>query len=170
MTVFIQNFTTEESGGLFRATSFEEAKEVAISQMRRLKNEWGTSLEMVFGPMTSGGLGCEKENRALFKRAVVTLRQAGYPIFCQTPYEKKLRQIKLQNNRKMRDGYLYDDLLRYFYKPIIRSGYLVRGHYVPNWHTSTGSQIEQAELIIGGIPRSFLGPDLLPKSLHYLAL
>lgn len=168
MTRFVQQFTEEESWDLGMATTFDEAKEVAISQLRRLKGEWGVTPQMVFGPMTSGGLGCEKKNRVLFSMAVDTLRCAGYPIFCQTQYEMQLRQIELLHDRRKNDGYLFRDLLSCFYKPIIRSGLVACGHFVPGWDSSEGSQIEQAELVVGGIPRSFLGRNLLPRPIRYI--
>ena len=88
------------------------------------------------GPISTGGLGNSIENIDCLKSFVDYAISLKYDVFNQLEYEKRFNDVLGEAN-----GYDYD-LLDFFYKPVIESGYIKQMIFLPNWEDSYGCRWE----------------------------
>lgn len=159
---FLQEFEAGEVAVLAAATTYAEVAEVALGQMRRLRDDIHQDLHIVCGPISTGGLGSQAANLARFEDAIFKLREVGYPVFSQMPYEEAVWRIRNMTEEEINAGAYDQDLLEDFYGPIFRSGLVVRKHFIPGWETSRGARWEHDLAKETGTTISYLGHNLLP--------
>lgn len=109
--------------------------------------------EMVCGPISTGGRGSAQENLRVFNAAIKALQQNERPIFSQMPYEDCIFLFRKRWQAKdiSRANQYYLPILEQFYRPLMRSGILTRGWFIPGWESSLGARWERAELAAAGI-------------------
>ena len=118
------------------------AKEMleALIQLKALNPD--KEIYMVSGPISTGGKGSIKENLLFFDKAITDLRERGFFIFTQVPFEESLHLIK--NNRiELIKFQRYDwDLLEECYLPLIQSKALKGMIFLPDYESSIGARWE----------------------------
>lgn len=116
-----------------KAKTFSELAKIALRIIERMPQP----VEMVCGPLTSGGLGSFKKNTEVLKRHILKLSR-GAVVFNQLPFEPHLHRIL--NSPYHKGG---NHLLREFYGKIFKSGSIKTLHFIPGWKTSFGARWER---------------------------
>ncbi len=160
--LFEQEFTQMEQEALHKATTYGEVAEIALGQMNRISLAIGKGLDMVCGPISSGGLGSIEKNIERFNEAIDTLLTNGYSVFSQMPYEDKIWSIRDMAEEDIKNGAYDQNLLEDFYGPVFRSGLVKRKHFIPDWQSSIGACWEHNLATETGTDISYLGHHLLP--------
>ncbi|GEM_PF-1302044 len=162
ITMLKQEFDHRQLAALDGASTYAELAKVALGQMNMLVVAWGQKLDMVCGPISTGGLGTKELNLSRFNEAIDTLRSHEYPVFSQMPYEEAIWRIQHQIRTSSGD-YSYDyELLEKFYRPVFSSNFVKKKHFISGWAGSKGSSWEHDLAMELGIERSYLGKNLLP--------
>ncbi|PCI30824.1 hypothetical protein COB52_00620 [Candidatus Kaiserbacteria bacterium] len=157
-----QKFDRRQLAALDGASTYDELAKVALGQMRMLIVAWGQKLDMVCGPISTGGLGTKELNILRFIETIDTLRSHDYPIFSQIPYEEAIWRIQRQIRTSSGDNSYDYSLLEQFYRPVFSSGLVKRMHFIPGSTMSEGSSWEHGVAMELGIERSYLGNNRLP--------
>lgn len=118
-------------------------------------------LNQVCGPITSGGKSSIKENLETFEKTIYKLRDQGEIIFNQLPFEKTLEKIWRNDNRKLREKNLV--LLKDFYFPIFKSGFVKSLYFIHGWKESFGASWEHEEASYLGLRTKYLPRDFLDQ-------
>lgn len=100
--------------------------------------EW---MEMVCGPISTGGLGTVNANIAHFNAHIQSLVVAGNPIWDQTIFEDAIMRIK--TNNPIPGGWYDMRILEEFYKPLFESGKIKKMYFIPWRESSTGARRER---------------------------
>ena len=127
-----------------QASSFTELVPLAIAELYKFAD----GAEVVCGPISTGGRGLET-NFQIFSNTIKVLQQEGKPIFSQIPYEERIfffRQ-RWQESDPSRAGQYYMPILEEFYHPIIQTGLIRKGWFIPGWESSFGARWEREQLI-----------------------
>ncbi len=131
------------------ADSFAELLPIALSELRKFPN----GAEMVCGPISTGGRGNPEENLRIFNLAIRQLQREGRPIFSQLPYEERI--FFFRNRWRAEDPVrltqYFMPILEDFYRPIMQTGLIKRGWFIPGWESSFGTRWERSELTGAGI-------------------
>ncbi len=116
------------------AKTFEELAKIALRIIDRMPQP----VEMVCGPLTSGGLGSFEKNLQVFKKYIRLGEKVGLNIFDQLPFEPHLHRIWEENNAKDPN-----ELLERFYGTIFKSGKIKQLDFIPGWRSSIGARWER---------------------------
>lgn len=133
-----------------KAPSFSELVLIAQAELEKFEGP----IEIVCGPITSGGVGSRVENLAIFNAAILKLRLEGRPIFSQMPYEDALDRLGkafLRNADRQALEYDIHPILTEFYEPLFACGRINFAWFLSNWHTSKGASWERKVLPLYGI-------------------
>ena len=117
-----------------RAKTFEELAEIALRIIDRMQQP----VEMICGPLTSGGLGSFEKNLKVLKKYIRLGGKSGLNIFDQMPFEPHLHRIWEESAAKDPN-----ELLESFYGTIFKSGKIKQLNFIPGWKTSLGARWER---------------------------
>lgn len=125
-----------------RAMSFDELASIALTEVHKFPD----GAELVCGPITTGGLGSVELNLTAFRASIKRLLEEGRPIFDQMPYEDQIFSLtaKWKRNNPDRAREYHQPVLNGFYLPLITSGRIIGGNFMPGWETSQGARWERA--------------------------
>ena len=126
-----------------RATCFEELTAIALSELHKFPQ----GAEVVCGPISTGGRGSVLENLRIFSATIHALQGLGIPVFSQMPYEEKIFHFRnrWRTEDPTRVNQYYTPILLEFYHPLIQTGLIKKGWFIPGWESSTGAQWERIE-------------------------
>ncbi len=127
-----------------KADSFADLVPIALTELQK----FGAGAEVVCGPISTGGRGSLEKNFEVFGATIKGLQREGRPIFSQVPYEERIFffRTRWQQEDLSREGQYYMPILTEFYHPLIRSGLIKAGHFIPGWESSFGARWERTEL------------------------
>ncbi|MFH1145503.1 MAG: hypothetical protein V1707_00880 [bacterium] len=128
------------------ANTFPELAQIALIVMVRQPQPLG----ILSGPLTTGGLGQEKNFKA-FKWYLEHLAKQGIELFNQMPFEPAMARIC--NSPYFKDG---QQLLNEFYLPLFESGLFTAMYFIPGYKTSNGASWEHEQAKRLGIDRIYL--------------
>jgi len=140
-----KHWKEEDFEVLKTATTFAELAEVALSILKRMKDD-GCEITELCGPMSTGGLGDMERNFDFFRFAIKRARDNGLTVFDQTPFQEVIQRF----SNHLVHGEYNTDILDLFYKKIFESGLISRALFLPLWETSRGSRWERE--FIGTLP------------------
>ncbi|MEX0917933.1 MAG: DUF4406 domain-containing protein [Candidatus Paceibacterota bacterium] len=108
--------------------------ELAQKAIERLKT-LPPPVVRVFGPLTSGGRGYD-ENLRRFNEATRILREKGYTVFdyFDTDDEERIKEANLP----------WETVMEYYHRPILETGLISKGFFLPDWESSNGATWEYA--------------------------
>lgn len=129
-----KHYEQEDFARLETATSFEELVDIALTILRRIKNE-GHEVVQICGPMSTGGLGNIEDNFAFFRAAIEIARDKGLVVFDQTHFQHAMERL---SKHLVNDEYNMD-ILEIFYRKVFESGLISKALFLPLWETSKGS-------------------------------
>ncbi|MBU6232095.1 MAG: hypothetical protein KGI45_03095 [Patescibacteria group bacterium] len=126
---------------------------------RAIANRFPVPLEMVSGPITTGGLGNIRENVRVLRTTIEHLvLKLNIPVWSQVPFERCMiefgRAWRIANPRAAYCMPILDS----FYLPILRSGRIFRLRFIHGWESSFGARWEHDRCIEFGIERMYLQP------------
>ncbi len=147
-----------DKAALNDAQTFEDLLAIAMRIIGRMPDG---IINIVCGPITSGGAGSIEKNLAIFDAMIRYLRDVkGRLVFTQLPFEEAMARIK---NLPYYRG--ENHLLTAFYRPIFRAcanADRLLLHFLPGWETSGGATWEHDEAVSCGWPR--VGYARLPEA------
>lgn len=135
---FDQHWMEEEMAALKKAESFNEAAEIALIILGRMKQSSDVIVQ-ICGPMTTGGLGNLEDNMALFALAVETASANGLTVFNQGVFQDAMVRIYPFQPDKPYPMHLLEE----FYRKIFESKHISKLIFLPSWHTSIGTKWER---------------------------
>ncbi|MBU4536579.1 DUF4406 domain-containing protein [Patescibacteria group bacterium] len=143
-----QHYTTRELQLLKEIERREDLLNIAWSILYRIPQP----VEIVCGPISTGGKGSVKANMNYLKEVIYELQKNGHNVFNQIPFEDPMQKmIKLFKTK----GYPYW-ILNDFYLPVFKSGLIKKLNFIPGWQSSTGARWEHKQAQRIGIEVSFL--------------
>lgn len=131
-----------------KAKRFEDLVPIAMKVIVRI----GPPLEMVCGPISSGGTKSVQKNLEILKSHIELLEYRGIKIFNQWPFEETFWRI-LKDKTYFKGG---SHLLDAFYLPIFKSGDITTLNFIPNWKSSFGARWEHEQALRLGIEIIYL--------------
>lgn len=133
---------TNPTDDVLEASSFSELCTIAMPRFMEL----GEHVEMVCGPISTGGYGNAEKNFAVFGATVQKFIELGHVMFDQRPYEKTIGPLaKRWKEDPANNGYCMPILLD-FYAPLFATKRVKIGWFLPGWESSHGASWEHAEL------------------------
>jgi len=138
-----------------RAPTFLDLAQLAITELEAR----GEKVEMVCGPITTGGLGNPVVNILVFNYAIELLQDAGRPIFSQMPYEAGLSDLEETWQRDNPNERYCRPILDEFYARFLTPHFFKRAWFLPRWETSFGAQWEHRHFSDARIDIRYLPDD-----------
>ena len=127
-----------------KANSFAELIPLALAELDKFPD----GAEVVCGPISTGGQGNLEVNFRVFGETISKLIHEGNPIFSQVPYEERIFffRKRWENASPKNVGQYYMPILEEFYHPLIQSGRIRKGWFIPGWESSFGARWERTHL------------------------
>lgn len=126
-------------------------------------------VEIVCGPITTGGQGSVQKNLEVFNGAIAGLIKQGRPVFNQMPYETALFRLRAEHERKTNrdpaDLSYNPVVLEEFYRPLFETRRFTRAWFLPGWRSSKGACWERGVLLALGAHVTDLSEDHLANLL-----
>lgn len=146
--------------------SFESLAELALEELAKFP----PGVEIVCGPITSGGAGSIKDNLTIFNAVIKRLLEQRRPVFNQMPYENQLFALrdawKADPDALQERG--YEPVLEQFYRPLFSSERFAKAWFIPKWETSSGATWERNLLRSLGVEFEDLSEDWVTGALRGL--
>ena len=120
-----------------KAKNFDELAEIGIRILKRMPQP----VEMICGPISSGGLGSIKANLKEFGKHIRCLKKFGGNVFDQMPFEREMDRIEKESYDDRDQA--RDDILNKFYLPIFESRLVKTLNFIPGWKSSIGARWER---------------------------
>ena len=138
------------------AGSFAELAEIGIEHVRRM----GNNVEVVCGPISTGGLGSSEKNFEVFVGAIRAFKTMGHNLFDQSPFEFGLGKLRQKWEAEHPDdtGYCMP-ILTEFYGPVFETGLIRTAWFIPGWQSSFGASWEHDKMIRQEIEIRYLAPE-----------
>lgn len=143
-------YLPEDIARMSSCQTYEELHEVAFAVFSRIDGE----ASMICGPITSGGLGCPRENLRVFELATRLVAKHEPSLFTQLPFENAMARIRAEGRHYKGDLHL----LEAFYLPLFRSRKMQKLFFLPHWETSRGTLWEHRQAEELGIRRLYIRP------------
>lgn len=142
--------------------TFDGLGEVVVSIVREMAEDADGKLHQVCGPISSGGLGSMEDNLRVFQTSInVVSQRYQCHVFNQLPLQDKLVELYLAWRAEYpKEEYCWD-ILEKVYGPIFRSDCIEVGHFIPRWHTSTGTRweretLQELDILMKEIPEEWI--------------
>lgn len=150
------HWTEEDMSILQTADSFQEAADVAVAVLARMKTT-DRPIVQICGPMSTGGRGNLQENLALFQKAIEVATEKGLLVFNQIPFQEVIDRIDTVS----KTGEYCHDILEVFYRRVFESGYIDKALFLPGWEGSFGATWERNLVVKLGISIEDYPPEWL---------
>lgn len=135
---------------LGKVSGYEDIGKISLEVARKIPQP----LEIVSGPISTGGLGSLEKNLDVFQRTILKLSQQGKIMFNQIPIEEPIQRLKTNSH--------YDfGVLTKIYLPLLESGLIKTLNLIYGWKTSTGALWEH-----DNARRLRVNVAYLPKNFH----
>jgi hypothetical protein len=147
---------------LGKVRTFKDLAELAISILARIPGH----VEMVSGPISTGGVGSIDGNRKVFERAIeILVNESKVNIFSQMPFEDKMVEFYKAWHAEHPEEKYCTPILDEFYEPIFSSGKVAVLHFINGWESSFGAKWEHDSCSRWNIMRKYLSPELSQRAL-----
>ncbi|MDE2188722.1 MAG: hypothetical protein KGJ35_03280, partial [Patescibacteria group bacterium] len=148
---------------LSKAKTFVDLATVAINIIFRIPEK----VEMVSGPISTGGVGNIHGNRRVFEGVIeILILEQDLNIFSQMPFEDKMVELYLEwHKRNPAEKYCLP-ILYEFYDRLFFTGRISRLNFIHDWQSSFGAKWEHDNCDRWGIRRNFLSKELSERALN----
>lgn len=139
------------------ADSFAKLLEVARPRVKAL----GSAIEVVCGPISTGGQGSVERNLRAFGAVIDALVGHGRVVFDQRPYEAAIFALRARwrdEDPARKDAYC-TPILEEFYRPLYVEYPITVAWFLPGWESSRGTCWEHALLRAKGTDIRYLDPE-----------
>ncbi len=149
------HWTAADKMILAETKTFRDLAELALSVITRMP----TGIEMVSGPISTGGVGSIEGNRKVFERVIeVLINEEKKNIFSQMPFEDKMVEFyKVWHTENPTEKYCLP-ILEDFYEPIFSSGRIAALNFIHGWESSFGAKWEHDNCERWNMVKRYLGP------------
>jgi hypothetical protein len=130
-----------------KAENFAELVEIALAEARKFDR-----LEVLEGPISTGGLGSIEKNFEFYGKAFKALQAEGHPVFNYAPYEAGIYKLKMRWRADPANTGYCMPILEEFYRPLFDAAPIARAWFIPGWEESFGSTWAHKELESRGVP------------------
>jgi len=131
-----RHWTDDERALLVHAKTMHDLAHIAERVLERMPQP----IHQVCGPLSTGGLGCLRQNAARFEYAVHELDRRGYSVFNQMLFQDRMTEILPEVPA---DGEYHWEILTVFYERIFQSGRVRQLWFIPGRDSSRGTCWEQ---------------------------
>ena len=137
--------------------------ELALKAVERLK-ELPQPVVRLSGPLTTSAYGYD-DNLKRFLKGQEILREKGYTVFDYLEGHNDEDVIKALNVP-------WDEVMEYYHRPIMESGYLTEAFFLPRWEFSNGAKWEHEVAKENGMKIHEFPDEWFPEELqgHNLTL
>jgi hypothetical protein len=120
-----------------KTTSFEELATIGLAELKKFSGE----IEIVCGPITTGGLGKVERNLEVFQAIIFRMLRRGRPLFNQMPYEKQIFLLRSEwkETESQKKPSTYEPVLEEFYRHLFEARRITRAWFIPGWESSNGA-------------------------------
>lgn len=155
--VHFNHWTQMDRIMLSKARTFKELANLAISIIMRMPE----GIEMVSGPISTGGVGSIDGNRKVFEGVVEKLIvESKLNVFSQMPFEDKMVELYLAWHKAHPKEKYCTPILEDFYEGIFSSGRVVVLHFIHGWESSQGARWEHDNCVRWKIGKKYLPGEL----------
>jgi hypothetical protein len=155
-------WTLLDRENLCRARTFIDLADLALSIISRLP----VGVEMVSGPISTGGVGTICGNRKVFEGIIeILIKESGLNIFSQMPFEDKMVEFyKVWHAKHPTEKYCMP-ILYEFYDRVFSTGKVKGLHFIHGWESSYGAKWEHDYCVRWSIDCHYLTSELSQKVL-----
>lgn len=152
----------EDRLSLSKAKTFVDLAILAISIIQRMPK----GVQMVSGPITTGGFKDIDQNRRVFEKVIEILSERGVNIFSQMPFEEKIVELaKIWQAENPEEEYCMP-ILNDFYEAVFSSGLVSDLNFIFDWESSFGAKWENSNCKRWGINANYLPRELSLEALR----
>ena len=146
-----------------RSMTFRDLSRLAISIIDRIPGD----IEMVSGPISTGGVGSVEGNRRVFERVVeILVREKKIKIFSQMPFEDKMVEFYLVWHKEHPDEDYCMPILDDFYERVFSTGRIAALNFIYGWEFSFGARWEHDNCDRWNIEKRYLPKNLYLRSFY----
>lgn len=147
---------------LGKARTFKDLADLAISIIARMPS----GIEMVSGPISTGGVGSINGNRRVFEHVIeILVNERKANVFSQMPFEDKMVEFYKAWHAENPEEKYCTPILDDFYERVFSSGKIVALHFINGWESSFGAKWEHDNCIRWNITRKYLPEELSQRAL-----
>lgn len=147
---------------LGKARTFKDLADLAISIIARIPGR----IEMVSGPISTGGVGSINGNRKVFEHVIeILVNEHNANIFSQMPFEDKMVEFYRVWHAEHPEEKYCTPILDEFYEPLFSSGKIRTLHFINGWESSFGAKWEHDNCSRWNIAREYLSEELSQRAL-----
>jgi hypothetical protein len=152
----------KEKLALANAGSFKELGKVVVDILSIMPG----GVNVVSGPISTGGMGTTAANIAVFKNIVEILTEdMGLNILSWVPFEIKIHDLHTEWSKTNGKGYCMP-ILEDFYHAAFCSNKITKVHFIHGWESSFGARWEHELCDKLGIEKVYLSKELSQKALN----
>jgi hypothetical protein len=145
-----------------KARTFTDLATIALAILARMQCE----IQMVSGPISTGGVGSIEGNRKVFEGIIeILVTDFNVNIFSQMPFEDKMVELyRVWHAEHPHEKYCLP-ILNDFYEPIFLSGMIIALNFIHDWESSFGARWEHENCPRWNLTRKYLGGELSCRAL-----
>jgi hypothetical protein len=156
-TLHFKHWNSSDLSALDRAKTFTDLAFIALGIIYRLPGK----VEMVSGPISTGGVGSVEGNNKVFEGVIEILTlESGLNIFSQMPFEAKMVEFYCEWHAKNPSEKYCMPILEDFYERLFSSGKVHKLHFIHDWQSSYGATWEHNNCDRWRILKNYLPRDL----------
>ena len=162
-TIHYRNWIDADKQKLAKSKSFKDLADIVIEIINRIPKK----IEMVSGPISTGGVGSKIENLKVFESVVeILILESKLNIFSQIPFEEKMNELYREWYVNNPDEKYCMPILEEFYERLFSSGKVKKLHFINDWQSSFGARWEHDNCDRWGIERNYLPRELSVRALN----
>ena len=162
-TVHFKHWNADDYDNLNKAKSFVDLATIALDIVFRIPEK----VEMVSGPISTGGVGTIPGNRKVFEGVIeILVFESNLNIFSQMPFEDKMVKLYLEWHAKNPTEKYCKPILDEFYDRLFFSGRVSKLHFIHDWQSSFGATWEHDNCNTWKIERNYLPKELTTRALN----
>ena len=161
--IHFNHWTRVDRMMLGRTRTFRDLSDLALSIMHRMPD----GIEMVSGPISTGGVGSIEGNRKVFEGIIELLViENRLNIFSQMPFEDKMVEFYLAWHAAHPAEKYCMPILTDFYERIFSTGKVKIIHFIHGWESSYGASWEHENCDRWKIRRFYLSEMFSRRALE----
>ena len=163
IVIHYKSWTETDKKKLEQVKTFKELGNLVLEIVHRLPGK----VQMVSGPISTGGVGTIEGNKLIFERVIEILAtEPAANIFSQMPFEDKMVELYLDWHAKNPAEKYCRPILDEFYEPLFSSGKVSDLHFIHGWELSTGATWEHDNCDRWNIKRHYLPQEISVRALN----
>ena len=148
---------------LDRAKTFKDLSDIALAVMNRMP----TGIEMISGPISTGGLGTPELNLKVFSGVIeILIEDYRLNMLSQMPFEAAMGRFAAAWRTDNPGSRYCMPILDDFYDRVFSTGKVLHLHFLHDWESSFGATWEHDNCERWGIKRIYLEREISLRALR----